>query len=292
MEWKLVNGDYVPNGMGSFTALSGGEEVLARVLYRLTARRGAMPFLPNLGSRLYQLGREKASARQVLAAQYVAEALREEPELAVESVELTQAAERAGCDAVSVINPYFITLNPEELFAHYAAIAKATRLPVLLYNNPDRTHAVIPLPVIARLAQIENVIGMKDSSGDLSYVNEVLRTTEQFAVFCGKDTVIYQELLSGAAGAVPACANVAPRLVNELYQAVQAGDLARAQQAQRRLTPLRNAFSLGSFPVVMKEALNLMGYEVGAARLPVQPLTVENREKLRAVLQALQLLDA
>ncbi len=93
MEWKLVNGDYVPNGMGSFTALSGGEEVLARVLYRLTARRGALPFLPNLGSRLYQLGREKASARQVLAAQYVAEALREEPELAVESVELTQAGE-------------------------------------------------------------------------------------------------------------------------------------------------------------------------------------------------------
>ena len=139
---------------------------------------------------------------------------------------------------------------------------------------------------------LSSITGTIDSSGDLSYVNEVLRTTEQFAVFCGKDTVIYQELLSGAAGAVPACANVAPGLVNELYQAVQAGDLARAQQAQRRLTPLRNAFSLGSFPVVMKEALNLMGYEVGAARLPVQPLTVENREKLRAVLQALQLLDA
>ena len=93
MEGKLVKGDYVRNGMGSFPALSGVEEVLARVLYRLTARRGAMPFLPNLGSRLYQLGREKASARQVLAAQYVAEALREEPELAVESVELTQAGE-------------------------------------------------------------------------------------------------------------------------------------------------------------------------------------------------------
>ena len=93
VEWKLTEGDYVPDGKGGFTALTGSGEVLARVLYRLTARRGAMPFLPNLGSRLYQLGREKASARQVLAAQYVAEALREEPELAVESVELTQAGE-------------------------------------------------------------------------------------------------------------------------------------------------------------------------------------------------------
>ncbi len=93
MEWKIVNGDYVPDGAGSLTALSGGEEVLARVLYRLTARRGALPFLPNLGSRIYQLGREKPSARQALAAQYVTEALREEPGLTVRSVELTQTGE-------------------------------------------------------------------------------------------------------------------------------------------------------------------------------------------------------
>ena len=84
MEWKLVDGDYIPNGTGGLTALSGGEEVLARVLYRLTARRGAFPFLPELGSRLYQLGRESPSARQALAVQYVAEALREEKDLKVE----------------------------------------------------------------------------------------------------------------------------------------------------------------------------------------------------------------
>ena len=90
---KLVNGDDVPDGSGGLTVLSGGEEVLARVLYRLTARRGVLPFLSELGSRLYQLGREKPSARQALAVQYVAEALREEPELAVESVELVQTEE-------------------------------------------------------------------------------------------------------------------------------------------------------------------------------------------------------
>ena len=90
MEWKLVNGDYVPDGTGGLTALTEGEEVLARVLYRLTTRRGKLPFLPDLGSRLYQLGREKPSARRALAAQYVEEALREETDLAIQSVELAQ----------------------------------------------------------------------------------------------------------------------------------------------------------------------------------------------------------
>ena len=94
MEWMLRDGDYVPDGQGSLTALSGGEEILARVLYRLTARRGALPFLPELGSRLYQLEREKPSARQALAAQYVEEALREEPDLTVRSVELSEAENR------------------------------------------------------------------------------------------------------------------------------------------------------------------------------------------------------
>lgn len=93
MEQKLMDGDYVPDGTGGLTALTGGEEVLARVLYRLTARRGALPFLPQLGSRLYQLGREKPSLRQALAAQYVAEALREERELAVRGVELEQSGD-------------------------------------------------------------------------------------------------------------------------------------------------------------------------------------------------------
>ena len=94
MEWKLTRGDYVPDGAGGITALNGGEEALARALYRLTARRGALPFLPELGSRLYLLGREKPSLRQALAAQYVEEALREEAGLTVRSVELKQEGER------------------------------------------------------------------------------------------------------------------------------------------------------------------------------------------------------
>ena len=93
MERKLIRGDYVPDGRGGLIGLDGGQEVLARVLYRLTARRESIPFLPELGSRLYQLGRESPSARQALAVQYVAEALREEKDLKVEDVELVQTGE-------------------------------------------------------------------------------------------------------------------------------------------------------------------------------------------------------
>ena len=93
MEWKLSAGDYVQDGTGGLTALSGSGEVLARALYRLTARRGALPFLPALGSRLYQLSRERPSAREALAAQYVAEALQEEPDLTARSVKLTPRGE-------------------------------------------------------------------------------------------------------------------------------------------------------------------------------------------------------
>lgn len=95
MELMLKDGDYVPDEAGGLVTLSGGEEVLARTLFRLTARRGAFPFLPGLGSRLYQLGRERPSARPSLATQYVAEALQEEPELSVHSVELVQTGQSA-----------------------------------------------------------------------------------------------------------------------------------------------------------------------------------------------------
>ena len=207
-----------------------------------------------------------------------------------ESVALTRAAEKAGVDAVSIINPYFITLNQDEMYMHYKAVAESTSLPVYLYNNPGRTGAVIPVPVIERLSKIDNIVGMKDSSGDLTYVNNILNNTENFSVFCGRDTCIYNVLTSGGMGAVAATANVAPALVSSIYNSVQAGDLEAARKAQARLAPLRNAFDLGSFPVVVKEALQLLGLEVGPARLPIHPMSNENRKELKDILSSMDLI--
>ncbi|KYZ75777.1 dihydrodipicolinate synthase family protein [Anaerosporomusa subterranea] len=207
-----------------------------------------------------------------------------------ETVLLTQAAESVGCDAVSVISPFFITPNGQELYQHYKAIAKATHLPVLLYNNPDRTGYDIPVDTIKRLAEIDNIVGMKDSGGNLTYVNEVMRSIgTDFSILSGKDTVIFNILTAGGRGAVPASANVAPKLIVDLYNYVQSGDYDAARKAQFELAPLRMAFSLGSFPIVVKEALDIMGFDVGGARAPIQPLTPENRSRLTEVLKKMNL---
>jgi len=202
-----------------------------------------------------------------------------------EAVTLTRMAENAGADAVSVLTRYFVTPSQAELEEHYRAIAAATRLPVLLYTNPSRTGVTLSVETAKRLAEIDNIVGMKDSSGDMTLMAEYIRCSpEGFAVMAGRDTLIYGALCHGAAGAVAATANVAPRLVSDIYDLYMAGDYAGAAAAQRRLAPLRLAFSLGSFPVVVKEALDMLGLEAGPARPPVGPLTSAQRQQLRAVL--------
>jgi 4-hydroxy-tetrahydrodipicolinate synthase len=208
-----------------------------------------------------------------------------------ETIALTTMAEKIGASAASVITPYFITPSPDELHQHYAAIARATRLPILLYTNPARTGVSMSAALVARLSKIENIVGIKDSSGDLTLTTEYIRHTSQdFAVLMGRDTLIFAGLLSGASGAIAATANVVPGLVAEIYNAHQAGDWAKARAAQSRLAPLRVAFEMGTFPVVIKEALALMGICSARAKSPVGPLAESKRAELKKVLEQLGVL--
>src|SRR5229473_4332649 len=129
-----------------------------------------------------------------------------------EAVRLTKLAEREGADGVSVITPYFVSPSQQEIYDHYRRIAESTALPVILYNNPSTCGGTkIDVDTVARLAEISNILGIKDSSGDLQNTNEYLRVVpERFAVMQGRDTLIYQSLIFGERGAVPATANVAP----------------------------------------------------------------------------------
>jgi 4-hydroxy-tetrahydrodipicolinate synthase len=205
-----------------------------------------------------------------------------------EVMALNRLAERTGVDAVSILTPLFINPTQEELYCHYASIADATNLPVILYNNPGRTGVNLTVDTVARLAEHPNIRGIKDSSGDLSLTAEYIRRTgEDFSVLMGRDTLIYAGLLHGARGAIAATANVVPELVVVIYEAFLEKDLERALEAQVRLAPLRLAFGLGTFPVVVKEAMALVGISAGPARSPVGPMTQEHREKLRAVLKDL-----
>ena len=207
------------------------------------------------------------------------------------AVALTRMAEEVGVDAVSVLTPFFVSPTQQELYEHYAAIAGATSLPIVLYSNPGRTGVRLAPETLARLAQMENIAGIKDSSGDLSLTAEYVRVTpDNFAVLMGRDTLILAGLLYGCAGAIAATANVVPHLVMEIYERFQAGDLAGAQQAQERLAPLRHAFTWGTFPVVVKEAANMIGLAAGPARGPVGPLSEDARDRLAQVLKGLGVL--
>ena len=143
-----------------------------------------------------------------------------------EAVRLTKMAEKEGVDGVSVITPYFVSPSQQEIYDHYRRIAESTKLPVILYNNPGTCGGVkIEVDTVARLAQIPNILGVKDSSGDLQNTNEYLRVVpDRFTVLQGRDTIIYPSLIFGARGAIPATANVAPRLCVDIFEACQRGD--------------------------------------------------------------------
>ena len=208
-----------------------------------------------------------------------------------ETIELTRMAEKAGIDAVSILTPYFIGPNDDQLFEHYKAVAESTSLPILVYTNPARTNVKISPGLLARLAQVKGIVGIKDSSGDLELTAEYIRVVPPtFSVLMGRDTLIYAGLSYGTKGGIAATANVKPALVASIYDKYMAGDLPGALQAQRELAPLRLAFAWGTFPVVIKEALNLMGIDAGPCRAPVGPLTAEQREKLKKVLQEMKVI--
>ena len=209
-----------------------------------------------------------------------------------EAIRLTRMAEREGADGVSVITPYFIQPNQQEIHDHYRRIAESTSLPVILYNNPATCGGVkIDVETVARLAEIPNILAVKDSSGDLQNTNEYIKAVpDRFSVMVGRDTLICQGLLFGARGAVPASANVAPRLCVKIYEEFMRGNLEESKAAQLKLNPLRLAFTLGTQPGGVKAALSLLGKSIGPSRGPIAPLNVEKQIKLKKVLQEMGLL--
>jgi 4-hydroxy-tetrahydrodipicolinate synthase len=209
-----------------------------------------------------------------------------------DSIQLTRLARELGADGVSVMTPYFIRPSQEELYDHYRAIAEeAGDMSVILYNNPLRTYVQIEVETVVKLAELENVVGMKESSGDLMRMMRYIQATEEmdFAVLSGNDALIYAAMLCGAKGGVSATANVFPRLVSGIYEAVKKGDIERGRYLQYELLKFRTAFNrLGTFPAMVKEAMNMLGLPAGPPRPPVKPLSPEEREELKGIIEELK----
>jgi 4-hydroxy-tetrahydrodipicolinate synthase len=211
-----------------------------------------------------------------------------------EVLRLTKMAEKEGAVGVSVITPYFLKPTQAELVDHFRRVAESTSVSVVLYNNPATCGGVsIDPDTCAKLAAVPNIVGIKDSSGDLQNTIEIMRQTprDKFAVLNGRDTLIFSALQMGAQGAIPASCNIAPGLCVSLFEAFTRGDIEAAKSYQARLHGVRMAMTLGTGNGAVKEAMALLGRPAGPNRFPISPLSDEKRHKLRAILTAAGLMD-
>ena len=194
----------------------------------------------------------------------------------------------AGADAVLVITPHFYrgAMTQDALAGHYMAVADAATVPVILYSMPEFTGVTLAPETVARLSEHENIIGIKDSSGDLIGLTETLRLVpDDFAVMTGNGSLLYAALSAGATGAILAVGCVAPRLCVDIYRAVEEGDYGRAREMQRRLTPLARAVTVRYGIGGLKAALDLLGFAGGEVRAPLQGVSEEARREIARLLE-------
>ena len=190
-------------------------------------------------------------------------------------VRLAKMAIKKGAYGISVLQPMFLKPTEEELFLHFKTIADAVpSTPMLLYNNPGRVGYTMSANLVDRLAhEVENIVGMKDTSGDITQMEEFIRRTRDvdFKVFGGKDTLLYAALCHGAVGGVCTAANFMPHLITDVYNKFIAGDLKGSLEAQFKLNPVRLSMDAASFPVAAKDMANLVGRDVGVPYRPNLP---------------------
>nr|WP_298054712.1 dihydrodipicolinate synthase family protein [uncultured Lachnoanaerobaculum sp.] len=190
-------------------------------------------------------------------------------------IRLAQMAKRNGAAGISVLQPMFLKPNEDELYYHFKAIADSVSdLPMLLYNNPGRVGYTLSANLVERLAtDCDNIVGMKDTSGDITQTSEFIRRTRHlgFKVFGGKDTLLYASMCHGAVGGVCTAANFMPELITDIYNKYVAGDIEGSLEAQFKLNPVRLSMDAGSFPVAAKDMANLRGRNVGKPYRPNLP---------------------
>ncbi len=204
-----------------------------------------------------------------------------------ESIRLAQRAEADGVDSLVVITPYYVEPSPDELVDHYVAICRSVHIPVLAYNIPQRTRVTLTPAILGRVAAVaENFAGLKDSSGRIEDLEGYMALG--LKVLIGLDWLALEGLKRGCTGVAVAGANIVPRAFVDLYAAFRAGDLDRAQRLQALIDPLQEAFALGSFSAMVKEALQIAGMSAGPCRRPVGPLTDGARARLTSLLEPLR----
>lgn len=198
------------------------------------------------------------------------------------SVYLSKEAEKLGVDGLLVITPYYNKTNQRGLKLHFETIAASTKLPIILYNVPGRTGVNIKPSVIAELAEIKNIVAVKEASGDLAQVAEISRLVpEGFAIYSGNDDSILPLLSLGGVGVISVVANICPKETHDLVEKFLNGDVEGSRKLQLGMKSLIDKLFIEVNPIPVKTAMNLLGFEVGDLRLPLAPMEESNLKTLR-----------
>ncbi len=203
-----------------------------------------------------------------------------------DAVEMSKRAEAIGADALSVINPYFMGINEDQMKGYFSAVAQSVKIPVMLYNIPKSTGMNIPASVVAEVSQIDNVRGVKDSSGNMDNLKGYIEASagKNVDVIVGSDGKISAAHALGASGAIAGTGNLITEVVVDLWKALDAGSAAEAERLQAEIEPIRDILHMGSTPQTLKRSLELAGIPVGPARFPVTEVADGVDEKIVAML--------
>ncbi|EAC5221222.1 4-hydroxy-tetrahydrodipicolinate synthase [Listeria monocytogenes] len=199
-----------------------------------------------------------------------------------------EVAELGGIDAVLIVAPYYNKPNQDGLYAHFAAVAEASDLPVVIYNIPGRSVVNIEPETIIRLAALPNIVGVKESSGNLDNISKIIaETSDDFQVYSGDDSLTLPILAVGGNGVISVASHVVGNEMQEMIQAFEHGEVQKAAQIHRELLPLMNGLFSVPNPAPTKYLLNQQGISVGPVRLPLVDLNAEQGTKLQAILEGL-----
>jgi len=207
-----------------------------------------------------------------------------------DSIVLTRAAEKVGVDGVMLVVPYYNKPSQEGIYQHFKTLAESTDLPVMIYNIPGRTAVNLLPATVARLAEIDNIVAIKEASGSMDQVSELRRLLpDSFAIYCGDDSLTLPMLALGGKGVISVASHlVGPRL-QELVNAFTSGNTTLANEIHLELFPLFKGLFIATNPVPVKTALNLKGWQVGATRLPLVEATSTEKSAIKELLENINL---
>jgi len=259
IDWQIAQGTHgiVPCGTTGESATLTHEEHERVVAFTIEASKGRVPVIAGTGSNSTD-----------------------------EAITLTKHAKKAGADGALLITPYYNKPTQEGLYRHYKAVAEAVDLPIVLYNIPGRTSVNMLPPTVARLSSFKNIVAIKEGSGSLQQVSDIIQTCgERMTVLSGDDALTLPMMALGARGVITVTANIVPKDMANMTDAFAAGKLAEARKLHYKMSPLFAALFYETNPIPVKEALGMMGRCTAELRLPLCPMASDTREKLSRALK-------